>query len=707
MSNGSSAVFRTSDPRRADAWHDPVERVRNVDARRAEALGRLGIRTVGDLLSHYPFRYLDLSALKPIRDVPFGAEATVVGTVADIRVKEPRPRLSITEIAVADETAVVVGVWFNQPYMAQRFVVGDRVAMAGTMVLDYGLRQMKNPFVERLGSDGGPVLLGRILPVYRTTDGLSTAWLRRIIESAVADFGCVPDPLPAGLRARRGLPPLRWALRAIHLPRSIDEVGSARRRLAYQEHFDVQLLVAARKHARAAASQAVSHVVDGPRVTALSREIPFPLTDDQQRAVREILADMAAPRPMSRMLLGDVGSGKTAVAAFALAAAADSGGQAAMMAPTEVLAEQYVRSIGPWLSKAGVRWALLTGSTPRSERSDTLARAASRQVDVLFGTHALIQRDVEFARLTLVVVDEQHRFGVEQRLGLRAKGAGVMPDLLVMTATPIPRSLALTLYGDLDASYLRVRPGARGPGHVVTRIVPRAGRAEAYERLRQAVREGRQAYVVCALVDESDSAEARAATREAHRLQTAVFPDLRVGLLTGRMRPAEKRDVMRRFVAGEIDVLVSTTVIEVGVDVPNATVMIVENGERYGLAQLHQLRGRIGRGEHPGEFLVFADPKTEEGRERMRAIAETSDGFALAEADLRLRGEGDITGVRQSGLPPFRLASFTGQEDLLLAAREDAAAILESDPSLALPAHAPLSERLRAMQAEATAVDSG
>ncbi|MCX8007827.1 MAG: helicase-related protein, partial [Coriobacteriia bacterium] len=283
----------------------------------------------------------------------------------------------------------------------------------------------------------------------------------------------------------------------------------------------------------------------------------------------------------------------------------------------------------------------------------------------------------------------------------------VTPDLLVMTATPIPRSLALTLYGDLDASYLRVRPGSRGPGHVTTRIVPRTGRAEAYERIRQAVKSGRQAYVVCALVDESDSAEARAATREARRLQTSVFPDLRVGLLTGRMPPSAKRAVMDDFRAGKIDVLVSTTVIEVGVDVPNATVMIVENGERYGLAQLHQLRGRIGRGDHPGEFLVFADPRTEEGKARMRAIAETTDGFTLAEADLALRGEGDIAGVRQSGLPPFRIASFSGQEEVLAAARKDARAIIEADPALERPEHAPLKERLLTLQASARTVDSG
>lgn len=701
------ARITASDPRLVEAWASPVTLVRNVDARRTQALRRLGIETIGDLLSHYPFRYLDLSAVRPIRAVPLGSEATVVGTVVDVRVRQPRLRLSITEVAVADDSGVVVGVWFNQPYIAQRYEVGDRVAMAGTMELDYGLKQMRNPFMEQLGAAGTPVALGRILPVYRTTEGLSANWLRRIVESAVEEFAHVPDPLPSELRIQRDLPSLRWALRAIHMPHSSEDIEAARRRLAYQEHFDLQLVVAHRRHARLASSTPVSHTLQGEHLVALRRKLPFSLTDDQRRAVSEILADMVSARPMNRMLLGDVGSGKTVVAAFALAVAADSHGQAAMMAPTEVLAEQYTRAVGSLLDEAGLRWALLTGSTPRAERSRILDLTADGAIDVLFGTHALIQRDVRFARLTLVVVDEQHRFGVEQRLGLRGKGASVTPDLLVMTATPIPRSLALTLYGDLDASYLTSRPGSRGPDHVTTRIVPRTARAEAYERVRSAVRSGRQAYVICALVEESESAEARAATREAHRLQTSVFPDLRVGLLTGRMRPAEKRAVMEDFRDERIDVLVSTTVVEVGIDVPNATVMIVENGERYGLAQLHQLRGRIGRGEHPGEFLVFADPRTEEGWRRMQAIAETSDGFALAEADLRLRGEGDIAGVRQSGLPPFKLASFAGQDELLALARADARNLVETDPDLSSPVHAPMRARLRALEATRQVVDSG
>jgi ATP-dependent DNA helicase RecG len=391
---------------------------------------------------------------------------------------------------------------------------------------------------------------------------------------------------------------------------------------------------------------------------------------------------------MNRMLMGDVGTGKTAVAAIALASVADSGSQAAMMAPTEVLAHQYADAVGGLLTAAGVTWRLLTGSTPAAERTATLAAVASGEVSVLLGTHALLTQHVHFHRLTLAIVDEQHRFGVTQRLGLRGKGEGV--DMLVMTATPIPRSLALTLYGDLDASYLREHPRAGARERVMSRLVPKAGRQGAYDTVRTAVQAGRQAYVICALVDESDTVEAKAAVREAERLRTRVFKDLNVGLLTGQMRPQQKTAAMEDFRSGKTDVLVATTVVEVGVDVPNATVMIVEDADHFGLAQLHQLRGRVGRGEHGGEVLLFADPKTEEGRQRMAAFLETTDGFELAERDLRLRGEGQLLGERQHGLPELRLASVVRDMDLVEAARTDAGAIVDADPHLRDPRHAPL-----------------
>ncbi len=677
---------------RAAAWSHPVTGVRFVDAPRAELLEKLEIRTVEDLLRHYPARYLDLSTSAAIGSLPLGMDATAVGTVHEISVKRPKPRLSVTEVTITDGSGVLVGVWFNQSYLAQRFRQGERVAFAGKVTLEYGLRQMRNPFVERLGESSTSAWLGRVLPVHPATEGLSTNWMRRLVSEALDQYGDVPDYLPAALRIENDLIPLASAMRWIHFPPGLGEKDAARRRLAYDELLALQIGMAVRRH-RLVARPGHSHRIDGPTSSALASAVPFDLTDDQTTARREVLVDMAAPRPMNRMLLGDVGTGKTVIAAMAMACVADSGGQAAMMAPTEVLASQYAGSVGPLLDAAGVRWALLTGSTPAAEKRRIVAGVGDGSVTVLLGTHALLTESVRFSRLTLAVVDEQHRFGVTQRLGLRGKGEGV--DMLVMTATPIPRSLALTLYGDLDTSYLRTRPGGRGASHVTTTLVPHGGRDHAYELVREQVRSGRQAYVVCALVDESDASEARAAVKEAERLKAEVFPDMEVGLLTGQMKTPDKARVMDAFRAGDIQVLVATTVIEVGVDVQNTTVMIVEDAERFGLAQLHQLRGRIGRGEHPGQVLLFADPKTAEGRQRMQAIAGTSDGFQLAEDDLRLRGEGQVLGARQHGIPELRLASVLSDGDLLAAARADAAALAGTDPGLRRAEHVALGMHVR------------
>ena len=668
-----------------ELWTHPVTEVRFIDDRKAEALGRLGIHTVGDLLHHYPFRYLDLATATSMAHAMIGSEATIIGTVHDIKVKKPRPRLTITEIALVDGTGAIIGVWFNQPYMAQRFRIGDRLAFAGRVDLDYGLKQMRAPFVERLGDENDPETLGRILPVHRATEGLSTNWMRRLVTECLTLADNAPDPLPVTLRLSRDLMSLRQSLRAIHFPASTIEAERARRRLAYQELLIMQMGLRLERAREIGDRPGHVHDAGGPLFSAFAGVLPFDLTADQTQALREIEADMVAPTPMNRMLLGDVGTGKTAVAAAALAIVADSGTQAAMMAPTEVLADQYAGKVGPILDELGIAWRLLTGSTPTTERRLILSALQDGSVSVVFGTHALIQQDVVFRRLTLVIVDEQHRFGVSQRLALRSKGEAA--DLLVMTATPIPRSLALTLYGDLETSYLRARPGDRGADHVTSELVDRSGRPAAYDRVKAAVKAGRQAYVVCALVDESDAAQARAATTEARRLQDTVFAGLRVGLLTGQMRPTEKHAVMEQFRTGRLDVLVATTVIEVGVDVPNATMMIVEDAERFGLAQLHQLRGRVGRGEHPGEFLLFAEARTDEGKKRMQAILSTNDGFVLAEEDLRLRGEGDLFGQRQSGLPGLRLASIVDDFDLVAASRDDASVIVASDPTLAMPEH--------------------
>jgi ATP-dependent DNA helicase RecG len=673
-----------------------VIQARFVDEVRAQALSRIGIQTIGDLLAHVPFRYMDLSRIATLADAPIGLDATVVGTVHEVRVKTPRPRLTVTEVSVVDGTGVLIAVWFNQPWVAQRHVVGERVALAGKVEFDYGFKRMKAPLVERLPPDDDPVTAGRVLPVHRATEGLSTAWLRRLIAGAVDDFADVPDHLPVEIRIRRGLPNLAAALRSVHFPVRLPDAEAARRRLAYDELLVLLLYMAMRRHSLTREQAGVPHVIDGARLGRLRDALPFELTADQAAAVSDILQDMGKPRPMNRMLLGDVGTGKTVVATCALVAAADSGMQATMMAPTEVLATQYAERVGPLLDGVGVTWSLLTGSTSPSSRRDILARAADASLDVLFGTHALLEESVTFSRLSLAIVDEQHRFGVTQRRDLRGKGAAV--DLLVMSATPIPRSLALTLYGDLATSYVRSRPSSAS-GVTTHHVKPHAARP-AHEAVRAAVRDGRQAFVVCALVDESKVSAAKAAVREAERLKNEVFPDLRVGLLTGRMKSSEKAEVMAAFRRGDIDVLVSTTVIEVGIDVPNATVMLIEDADRFGMAQLHQLRGRVGRGSCPGEVWLIADPKSQESRARIQALIETTDGFELADRDLRLRGEGQVMGDRQHGVPDLRVASLIDDLELVRAAREDAFRIISDDPHLRADHHAPLLRRVKRVFSE-------
>lgn len=665
---------------RLSAWGEPVSAVRHVDAGRVKKLANIGIARVGDLVRHYPHRYIDVTETPRIADLSPGTDATVIGRVHATTVKNPRRGLTVVEVAIVDGTGVLFGVWFNQPYIAERFREGERVAFAGKVGISGGFKQIRNPLTETLGDSEESETLGRLIPVHPATEGLSSGWMRRLTTEALSAFGDVPDFLPARIRARHRLMNRAAALRAMHAPEDMDEAHEARRRIAYEEFFLLQLVLAERRASYAHSGSSMIHTVDGPLRSQLEEAIPFSLTDDQRAAIDDIASDMSAASPMHRLLLGDVGTGKTAVAAVALAIAADSNTQAAMMAPTEVLAGQYSRRVGPLLDAAKVSWAMLTGSTPARERKEILSGLASGALQVALGTHALFSRDVRFARLGLIVVDEQHRFGVEQRAALREKGEA--PDVLVMTATPIPRSLALTLHGELDTSYLRQRPTGRSiEESVSTRVIGSSERSVAYEAIRKAVAAGRQAYVVCPLVEESESLDTKAATDEADRLSRDVFPNLEVALLTGRTPQAEKDEVMGRFVEGSIDVLVATTVVEVGVDVPNATVLLIEGAERFGLAQLHQLRGRVARGAAPGEAYLLADPKTDESRRRMAAVANISDGFELAEVDLSLRGEGEILGARQSGMSALRVASVPRDIAILEAARRDVTDLGAREPT--------------------------
>ena len=709
---------------RTGALDRPVGELRFMREERAALYARMGVRTVRDILYATPHRYLDFTQVCSVADARIGDEVTVVIVVDEIKVKQPRPRMSLVEVNGYDDTAPISITYFGQPWMAQRFKRGQVVAFSGKVSYSFGIKKMNSAFhdlVSDAGADGSSTdssgagrahtPQARMLPVHHVTEGLSQAWARRIAAGALTDFGDIVDFWEARHRAGRHLMSLARALRCAHFPASADEAELARRRLAYDEAALLQVALAVSQRAQLPGVEPVAHVTNGPVFQRLRAAMPFDLTDDQQAAVDDVLADMARPRPMSRLLLGDVGTGKTAVATCALGAVADTGSQAAVMAPTGVLAAQYAQKVGPLLDEAGISWALLTGATPAAKRAATTAALASGDLCVLFGTHALLSEDVAFARLSLVVIDEQQRFGVRQRHALRDKGRGA--DLLVMSATPIPRTLALSLYGDLDPSYLRQRP-VKGAG-ITTRVIAKRDRRLAYEAIAQAIEQGRQAYVVCPLIgtkapkgDESDApdmaadevaqggdpSDAKAAENEAKSLQRSVFPQARVGLLTGRMSPDEKQSIMDEFRAGDIDVLVSTTVIEVGVDVPNATVMLIEDGERFGLAQLHQLRGRVGRGKHPGEVYVAASTGSGPSKERMEALERTSDGYELALYDLKLRHEGEVLGSRQSGDASLRFVDLTRDEDLLLAARADARGLIESDPMLDAVAHRPIRDEV-------------
>ena len=677
----------------------PSSRLRYVSSARLEALEKLGLNRVRDVLLHVPHRYLDFSRVEKIAFADLGSEVTVVGTVDKVTLKRPRPRMQIVEVMAVDETGVLKAVFFKQPWVADQLHKGDIVALSGKVTYDYGFRQMRSPFYEKLGSGGDVLQLARVLPVHPVSEGLTVSWMRRIVAAALADAGDVCDVLPASLVARRGLPTRARAFRDVHFPPTLEAAELARRRLAYEELLCLQLALLARRDMSLAGVSPVAHTVTGPYVAALRRALPFALTAEQEEALSEILADMAAPRVMNRLLLGDVGTGKTAVAAVALAAVADTGTQAAMMAPTSVLATQYANRLGPILSAAGIGWALITGATPASERASAVASIAAGTTSVVFGTTALLSEDVAFRKLSLVVIDEQHRFGVGQRVALREKGLGA--DQLTMTATPIPRTLALSLYGDMDLSRIRHRPVA-GAG-VTTKALAPENIDIAYGAIRDAVTEGLQAYVVCPLVDDDDegqdledvpeqtrsSAEhLHSAVQVARELSERIFPDLRVGLLHGRMSAADKDAVMARFNSAEIDILVCTTVVEVGVDVPNACVMLVHDADRFGLATLHQLRGRVGRGKHSGEvYLACAAKEGSPARRRLAALEATSDGFELAELDLTLRHEGELLGYRQHGGVSLKIVDLATDGDLVGWAHGDARAIVDVDPSLEDPSH--------------------
>lgn len=705
----------------------------------------MGLKTVGDMLFYYPRRYEDRTNLPPIARARPGDFVTVRGRLRAVTTRPIRGGRVIIRAVLQDPTGSIALVWFNQPWIRRTLEEhhGEVIAYGQVKEGSQGL-EITAPEWETISEDDDSEEFARIVPVYPLTEGLAQKLVRKAARSAIDGYlELVEDPLPEDFRREQKLQPLRWCLRQIHSPESEEFRLKARRRLVFEEFFYMQLGLAMRRaetHAELGIPFPISSLLEGGRPESaktqtqtqtgqnlhgkssksalfvredspthlfeaeqsalregeplweqVHRMLPFELTDAQRRVIREIWADMERPHPMNRLVQGDVGSGKTAVAACAMLAAVRSGYQAALMAPTEILAEQHAVNLRRLFDPLGIEVELLVGKLTGSKKKKAAERTRDQLAHIAVGTHALIQEGVEFRNLGLAIVDEQHRFGVLQRKALRDKSLG-NPDVLVMTATPIPRTLTMTLYGDLDISVIDQLPPGRRP--VKTHWKLPFDRPSVYDGIRKLIGEGRQAYFVCPMVSDSEKMQAQAAEDLYYRLTQTVYPDLRIGLLHGQMKPKEKEEVMDRFRAHALDILVSTTVIEVGVDVPNASVMVIEDANRFGLSQLHQLRGRVGRGAHQSFCILIADSKSEDARERMEIIRDHSDGFKIAEEDMRLRGPGDVAGTRQSGNLDLKIADLIQDSKMLEVAREAAIKVIEIDPSLSRPSWSLVRQRL-------------
>ena len=670
-----------SAPIRSYPRPEPLEERVELAGQAGKALASLGIETYGDLVEHLPHSHRDRRDVRRVADLVLGEEATVAVAVRSVSVRPMRDRRrKRVEARTADDSGPLVAVWFNQPWLARQ--LGE-----GTQVLLHGRLRRRGEFWvsehEPLGGGEAPVHTVGLVPVHPATEGLSAGRLRELVWEARGRFLLTPEPLPARLRVDEALAERAAALAGAHFPDSEEDERGARHRLAFEELLLLQLAVAGRRRSRREGRRARALAARGVVVDRWRWSLPFELTGDQKRAMEELDADIGEERPMQRLLMGEVGAGKTVVALHAMLRAVENGAQAALMAPTETLAEQHHRTLDRLLGGT-IPVELLKGSTPAARRRDLLGALESGALQLVVGTHALIEDPVAFRDLAVVVVDEQHRFGVRQRAALDAKAPeGLAPHALHMTATPIPRTLSLTAYGDLDATALRELPAGRRP--VETFVVDGArARRRAYERIREEIAAGRQCFVVCPLVEESEALQATAATAEFERLRTTEFQEQRVELIHGQLPSKGKQAAMEAFASGEADVLVATSVVEVGIDVPNATVMLIEAAERYGLSQLHQLRGRVGRGGHSSLCILFGDAKLP----RLDAIANEDDGFRLAEVDLEIRGAGDVLGTRQHGLPELRVARLPEDTELLVRARDRADELLRADPELSEPENA-------------------
>ena len=696
---------------------DDVTRLKGVSTQNVAKLKRLGVQKVGDLVYLFPHRHNDFANIRKVSQLEPGSEQTIIATVWEASETGQGPRRKSTQAILGDDTGNVRAIWFNQPWLARTLRSGVQVVISGRVNVFRGQFVFESPEYEVLQGQEQLVHTARLVPVYPSTEGLYQRTLRRIVKQALD--ACVSrelDFLPEQLRHRTGLMGLQDAIAQAHYPDSQADWGASRRRLAFDELFLLQLAALTRKRQWQEAGKGIALDVDAAVLEAFLDSLPFSLTDAQAKVLAEILKDLSEIQPMSRVLQGDVGSGKTVVATAAMLAAAFNGYQAVVMVPTEILAEQHFLTISHLLagldksvqdehlvsieiSAIGrqITIGLLLGSLSKRAKDDIYRLLADGSIDIVVGTQALIQSSVDIPKLALVVVDEQHRFGVMQRASLREKGE--RPHLLAMSATPIPRSLALTIYGDLDMSIIDELPPGRL--RVQTRWVEPDRRQAAYQFVRKEVEAGYQAFIICPLVEESEAVQSKAAIDEFEKLSAEVFPDLRLGLLHGRMALREKEQVMALFQEGNLDVLVSTPVVEVGIDVRNATVMLIDGADRFGLAQLHQLRGRVGRGQRQSYCLLLAESPGEEARQRLKVLERIQDGFELAEEDLRLRGPGDYLGTRQSGLPTLRVARLTDQ-DILSLARREATRLLDLDPDLSKKENANLKERFQLYQASLT-----
>ena len=683
----------------------PLTDFPGVGEARGKKLEKLGLSSAGDLLSWYPRDYEDRRNLYTIRDAPLEGRGCVQAVAAEHpRLSRIRKGLELVQVKVVDHTGALHLTFFNQSYMERAMKAGEEYVFYGAVTEQGRRRAMVNPILERADQQS---FTGRIMPVYRLTAGISNHLLASLALRALPCAGGTAETLPQHVRQAHKLAAAEFALRNIHFPEDEKALELARRRLAFEELFYLSIGLGLLK-SRRDSEGAGRAVPPRPQAEFLSL-LPFAPTDAQRRVMDEVAADLAGSRPMNRLVQGDVGSGKTAVAAYAGWLCAKGGFQAALMAPTEVLAEQHYRSLSRLLEPAGVRVGLLTGSMTAAEKKKARAALAAGEMDFVVGTHALISDSVVFARLALIVADEQHRFGVAQRAALAAKsGEGNVPHVLVMSATPIPRTLALIIYGDLDVSVIDQLPPGRTP--VATYVVREDKRQRMYGFVRKQAAEGRQAYIICPAVEENPDAalpgeespalNLKAVKTYAGQLQKEVFPDLRLGVLYGKMKPKEKEAAMSAFAGGQTQVLVATTVVEVGVDVPNASLIIIENADRFGLSQLHQLRGRVGRGQHPSHCVLMTATRNLEAMERLRVLASTTDGFRISEEDLKARGPGDFFGNRQHGLPRMKLADLAGDMRLLSEAQEAARGLLERDPRLSAPENRPVLDRVRRLFAD-------